>query len=184
MEGMKASLTDSIDSIANHLIAINGMPGCQVLVARNGNVVHSKAYGKLTKSGSPVTSATVYDLASVSKALGTLPGVMKAVDLGLVEIDSAASVYIPQLRGTDKADITVREFLFHETGMPASLNMFNIMIDSASYSGKLISSKYDAMHPVKIQKGAYGHRDGRLRTDITSAERPTVIPSKPHAEYG
>lgn len=168
MEGMKASLTDSIDSIASHLIGINGMPGCQVLVARNGNIVHSKAYGKLTKNGSPVTLSTVYDLASVSKALGTLPGVMKAVDLGLVKIDSAASVYIPQLRGSDKADITVREFLFHETGMPASLNMFNIMIDSASYSGKLITPKYDAMHPVKIQKGAYGHRDGRLRTDITS----------------
>lgn len=176
MQGMDAALADSIDALVNKALADGATPGCQVLVARGGDVVVDKAYGTLTAGGAPVTRQTLYDLASVSKALGTLPGVMMAVDRNMMDIDVPASQYIPGLRGTGKDSITVRQLLFHETGMPASLNMFNIMIDTASYTGKLITGKPDAMHPVFIQKGAYGHRDGCLRTDITSTVKDAEHP--------
>lgn len=170
-KGLRASLTDSIDSLVNKALADKAMPGCQVLVAKGGDVVINKNYGVLTAGGAPVTDTTIYDLASVSKALGTLPGVMIAVDRGLMDVDAKASKYIPGLRGTDKENITVRELLYHETGIPAALNMFNLMIDTASYKGKLITGKADADHPIKIQNGAYGHKDGHLRTDVIRRQR-------------
>ncbi|MDE6288837.1 MAG: beta-lactamase family protein, partial [Muribaculaceae bacterium] len=172
-EGLSSSLTDSIDSIVGYAIATGAFPGCQVLVARGGNVVLEKAYGKLTAGGAPVTPYTLYDLASVSKATGTLPGVMKAYDLGLFSLDDAAARHIPGLQGTGKEDITVRQLLYHESGMPASLNMFNVMIDTASYSGKLITPRRDAQHTIKIQNGAWGHTSGRVRNDMSAVAAAT-----------
>lgn len=176
LAGMKSTLTDSIDALMNEALSRKAIPGAQVLIARHGQVVLDKAYGLQTEGGEPVTPFTVYDLASVSKAIGTLPGVMVAVDQNLMDIEAPLSRYIPGLRDTDKADLKVKEFLFHETGMPAALNMFTTMMDTATYSGDLITSQADTMHPILIQKGAYGHKDARLRSDIVDFKRSERFP--------
>lgn len=174
--GMRPSLTDSIDSIVGAALKANAFPGCQVLVARHGNVIHDKCYGLTTAGGAAVTPATVYDLASVSKATGTLPGVMKAYDLGLFSLDDKASKHIPGLRGTDKESVTVSQLLYHESGIRPALNMFEVMTDAASYTGDLIKGRPDAMHKRKVQNGAYVHNTARLRRDITSDTRSDRFP--------
>lgn len=175
-ENMRPSLTDSIDSIVGNALATGAIPGCQVLVARNGNIVIDKCYGNLTAGGDAVTHFTVYDLASVSKASGTLPGVMKAYDLGLFDLDAPAARYIPALASAGKEDITVRQLLYHESGMPPSLNMFNTMIDTASYTGRLITPRRDSNHAIKIQNGAWGYNGARLRSDIVASSRSEEYP--------
>lgn len=174
-DGHAAWMTDSIDSIANRLIATDATPGCQILVAKDGNVIYDRQFGKLTRGGADVDEQTMYDLASVSKALGTLPGIMLAVDSGVIELDAPASRYIPGLRDTDKADITIRQLLFHETGMQPALNVFNTMIDPTSFKGQMITNKKDDIHNIEIMQGAWGHRDGKVRTDIVSAKRTDVF---------
>lgn len=174
--GMDPALTDSIDALMAEAISSGAIPGAQVLIAHGGDVVLDKTYGKLTKGGADVDPFTVYDLASVSKAIGTLPGVMAAVDRGLIDIDRPAADYIPGLRGGDKADITVRELLFHETGMPASLNMFRTMMDTTTFTGPVTSGRRDNKHTIEIQKGVYGHRDAKLRRDIVSDRRTAATP--------
>ncbi|MDE6270193.1 MAG: serine hydrolase, partial [Muribaculaceae bacterium] len=170
-KGLSASLTDSIDSIVNVGLRTGAFPGCQVLVARGGDVVHSRSYGNISKDGAKVTPSTVYDCASVSKAIGTLPGVMKAYDMGLFGLDDTAATYIPGLRDTDKDDITARQLLFHESGMRAAINVYDIMFDTASYSGPLFTGKPDKQHSIYVQPRAYGHNSARLRNDIYSATR-------------
>lgn len=175
-EGLDPALTDSIDSIVGAAMRAGAFPGAQVLVARHGNVVHNRSYGRITAGGARVTDSTVYDLASVSKAVGTLPGIMKAVDLGLLELDAPASRYLPGLRGTGKDDITLRSLLYHESGMPASLNMFDVMMDSASFTGKLITPRRDRAHTIAIQRGAWGNNTARLRSDIVRRSRDAAHP--------
>lgn len=170
-KGLRASLTDSIDSIVGVGLRTGAFPGCQVLVARGGDVVLSKSYGVTTEGGPEVSHSTVYDLASVSKALGTLPGVMKAYDMGLFELSDLASKHIPGLRGTDKADISVQQLLYHESGIRPSLAVHQAMFDPDSYTGTLMSGKKDAAHGILIQKGAYGNSSAKLRSDITSPTR-------------
>lgn len=169
IEGLDPIVEYKIDSLVNEGLATKAFPGCQVLVAKNGNVIIDKNYGYTDfKSKIPVTTGTIYDLASVSKATGTLPGIMKAYDMGLFRLDMSVSAYIPEMKDTDKKDITVRELLYHESGMPASLSMFNIMMDTATYEGPLMRKKSDKTYSIKIQKGAYGHRNAKIRRDITS----------------
>lgn len=177
-EGFKAALSDSIDAIVTEALAKNATPGCQVLVARHGNIVFDKSYGKTTAApgGHKVTDQTIYDLASVSKATGTLPGIMKAYDSGLLSLDEKLGNIVPGIEDSAKREITVRELLFHETGMQAGLNMYDVMIDTTTYTGRLITGKPDKNHRIKIQNKVYGNNTARMRRDIASDRKSDLFP--------
>ena len=71
-EGFSSKLSTRIDSIIKIGLRTKAFPGCQILVAKNGNVVIDKNYGTLDFiNGQKVTMGTLYDLASVSKATGS-----------------------------------------------------------------------------------------------------------------
>ncbi len=167
--GLDNRLTAQIDSVCRLGVQQHAFPGCQVIVARHGKVVYKGSFGTIDYSSSvKVDDNTLFGLASVSKCTGTISGVMKAFDDGKFRLDDKASEYIPGLRDGDKEDITFRDLLYHETGMPASLNMWYMMMDPNTYSGELITGAEDATHTVKIMNGAWGHKDAKLRTDILS----------------
>jgi len=177
-EGLNPAMTDSIDALVREGLRINAYPGCQVLVARRGNVVYSKSFGKITGTADAkaVPPLTVYDLASVSKATGTLPGIMKAYDKKLISLDDRLADLIPEITDSAKREITVRELLYHETGMPAGLKMYDIMFDTLTYKGRLITSRPDKTHSIKIQRNAYGNKYARMRTDIVSRTKSDKFP--------
>ena len=104
-----------IDSIALSGIAAHAYPGCQIVVARDGQVVYNRAYGRQTyDKGSPlVDTNTLYDVASVTKVAATTLAVMKLVDMGKVRLDDKLSRYLPYLKRTNKRGITIRETLSH-----------------------------------------------------------------------
>lgn len=170
--GFNANLTAKIDSICRYGVDQRAFPGCQVLVARHGKVVFNRAYGE-TDFGSeiPVTVNTLFGLASVSKATGTLSGVMKLYDEGKFQLDDKASDFIAGLKGGDKENITFRDLLYHETGMPPSLNMWEMMFDRATYTAPLITSTPNSANTIKIMDGAYGNKFAKLRTDILSTTK-------------
>ena len=169
--GFKPELLSKIDSICNYGIQQKAFPGCQVIVARHGKVVVDRSYGEINfGSGVPVTDNTLFGLASVSKATGTLSGIMKLYDEGKISLDERASKYIVGLRDTDKSDLTFRQLLYHETGMQPSISMWEMMFDPSTYSGKLITSTPNDVNTIKIMKNAYGNKDAKLRTDILAFE--------------
>ena len=167
--GLDNRLTAQIDSVCRLGVQQHAFPGCQVIVARHGKVIYKGSFGTIDYNSSvKVDDNTLFGLASVSKATGTISGVMKAFDDGKFRLDDKASQYIPGLRDGDKEDITFRDLLYHETGMPASLNMWYMMMDEKSYTGELIAGAEDATHTIKIMNGAWGHKDAKMRTDILS----------------
>lgn len=174
--GLNNYLLHQIDSVATLAVAEKAFPGCQVIVGRHGKIVAKKSYGEIAYgTGIEVTDNTLYDLASVSKATGTLSAVMKVYDNGGFQLDEPASKYIPGLNRDDKRDMTFRSLLYHETGMAPSLSMWQMMMDPATYKGDLITGKQDANHTILIMKGAYGHKDAKLRTDILSNKKTDVF---------
>ena len=167
--GFDSDLEANVDKLVQKGLDSKAFPGCQVLVAKDGYVILNKGYGYLDfNKTNKVTSETIYDLASVSKAVGTLPGVMKAYDEGCFELDAPLAEYIEPLQATNKANITPRQLLYHESGMPAAVNMFNMMMDKETYSGSLIAGSESSTYSKKIENGAFGHKEAQLRRDITS----------------
>lgn len=170
--GLDNYLLHQIDSVATLGVKEKAFPGCQVIVGRHGKIVAKMSYGEIAyDTGIDVTDNTIFGLASVSKATGTLSSLMKVYDNGGFKLDDKASQYIPGLRRPDKEGMTFRDLLFHETGMPPSLSMWEMMMDPKTYKGALITGKKDADHTILIMKGAYGHKDAKLRTDILSTTK-------------
>lgn len=173
--GLDYKLVEQIDSIANLGVKAGAFPGCQVLVARHGKVVVRRSYGYTDNTkADAVDGNTLFDLASVSKATGTLSGIMKAVDDKKISINGFLSDYIPQLKGTSKGVLTIRDLLFHETGMPPSLNIYELMTDPSSYTGALSVGKKSAGYS-RFAGGAWINNTARVRTDITSPKRTDVF---------
>lgn len=172
-EGFPPDLAARIDSVTMAALGSGAFPGCQVLVAKNGNIVIDRSFGTLTKGGtSPVTAETVYDIASVSKAAGVVSALMKAYDSGLFKLNDTIGGYIPALKGTPKGRLTFRQLLLHQSGMPSMLSMYKTLIDTASYQGPLFRSRRDATYRVKVDKNTYINSNARLRSDLVS-DRPS-----------
>ena len=89
-----ANLNGAIDSIVNNALDKKAFPGCNVLVAKDGKVIFRKAYGFHTFEGlRPSRLDDLYDLASVTKISGGLPGILKLYDEGKIELDKPVANY-------------------------------------------------------------------------------------------
>jgi beta-glucosidase-like glycosyl hydrolase/CubicO group peptidase (beta-lactamase class C family) len=115
-----------IDSIANYGIIKKAYPGCQIIVLYDTNIVYKQQYGFFTyDSIKRVDDNTIYDLASITKALATNLAMMRLYDEKKYNLDDRLSKYLPYLRFTNKRKITIREVLAHNSGLKASLPFYN-----------------------------------------------------------
>ncbi len=120
MHGMDAGVLAKIDVIAREAIEMGATPGMQILIARHGSVVMEKSYGFTTyDSLTGVDNRTIYDLASVTKVLATTPALMNLYENGVVSLDSILGDYLPELEGTNKAALKIRDILAHRSGLRA-----------------------------------------------------------------
>ncbi|GAB4279964.1 MAG: hypothetical protein Kow0068_04040 [Marinilabiliales bacterium] len=92
--GMNQDSISIIDSIAIEGITSGAFPGCQVLVAKSGKVIYSKSFGYQTYAKKyPVQGDNLYDLASVTKIVGTTIAVMKMFDQGKLDLKKPIEEY-------------------------------------------------------------------------------------------
>jgi CubicO group peptidase (beta-lactamase class C family) len=92
-----------------------------VAIGRHGRLVKLDAYGELAYgSGRPTTTTSIWDMASVSKVVGTTTAAMMLVGDGALDLDAPVVQYLPWWsRGDErKNQITVRQLLIHRTGLP------------------------------------------------------------------
>ncbi len=127
-------LTRRIDSIANLGIEKKAYPGCQVLVAKNGNVIFHKCYGFFTyKKKEKVEVDDLYDLASVTKVTGPLPAIMKLVDEKKIDLDAPFSRYWPEFIGSNKQNMHMREVLAHQAQLVSWLPFWQMTLDKHNH---------------------------------------------------
>ncbi|WP_066829575.1 serine hydrolase domain-containing protein [Rufibacter ruber] len=113
-----------IDSIAAEMIREQAAPGAVVLVAKDGKVIFNKAYGSHTYDKSRPTRITdIFDLASVTKVSATTMAVMELYEQQKVSLDAPFSTFIPSAEGTSKANISLRDILLHQAGLPAGVGL-------------------------------------------------------------
>lgn len=118
--GMSSAKLATIEALANKAIDGKMAPGMQILVARKGKVIYQKSFGyhtydKLVK----VQNSDIYDVASITKMVSTLPNVMQVFDQGKVTLDTKLGEMLPIFQGSDKQDITFKELLSHYARLQA-----------------------------------------------------------------
>jgi CubicO group peptidase (beta-lactamase class C family) len=148
--GMSSAYLNRIDAIVKNGIRDRALPGCQVLVMKDDKPIYDKCFGYYTYGRvQKVKPTTMYDLASLSKTTGTLLAIMKLYDEGKLKLNDKASAYLTFLRGTDKENITIEELLFHESGLPAGLPFYKLIIERNNMPSFLASTQ-DTINAVRM----------------------------------
>lgn len=156
-----ANLNGAIDSIVNNALDKKAFPGCNVLVAKNGKIIFRKAYGFHTYDGlRPSREDDLYDLASVTKISGGLPGILKLYDEGKIELDKPVADYFPDWKNrlfhrSDKADITVRELYAHQSGLVPFIGFWKQTMKDGKLLSKWYSIQPDEKHTLCVAPGIY-----------------------------
>ncbi len=103
-------------------------PAASIAVTSQGKLVALKAFGRFTyePDAPAVSTATVFDLASVSKAFATTTMAMILYQRGLIDLDTPVVSIVPEFAGSDarRGDVTVRMLLAHSSGLPAYERLF------------------------------------------------------------
>ena len=127
--GMSAARLASIDRVVMRGINAGGYPGASVVIGRNGYAVYQKGFGKLGwTANSPRVTAdrSIYDLASLTKVVGTTTAAMVLFDQGRLDLEAPVSTYLPAFSGGWKDSVTVRHLLTHRSGLPAGRDLWRI----------------------------------------------------------
>lgn len=118
--GMNSKVLAKIDLIANNAIERQMTPGIQVLVARKGKVVYQKSYGYHDYTNQvKVKNSDIYDVASLTKMISTLPDVMQLYDQKKITLETKLGTMLPVFANTDKKNITFKELLSHYARLQA-----------------------------------------------------------------
>ena len=129
--GVNSKKLLKIDSLVKAGINGDMMPGAQVLVARRGKVIYQKTFGYHTqKKKTKVTSNDIYDVASLTKILATLPLVMELVDDKTISLNTTISELLPEFKGSNKENITLKKMLSHYAKIRAWIPFYQSTLDS------------------------------------------------------
>ena len=119
-----------VSKLMNDAVAAQRLPGGVVVIGHGGRIVFHHAYGSRTLDGDPgldgspapaepMTEDTIFDIASLTKPLGTATAVMQLYEQGKVAFDDPVQTYLPGFNTANdpqRAQVTVRMLLTHTSG--------------------------------------------------------------------
>ena len=124
----------AVSTLINDAIAAKKLPGAVVVVGHGGKVVFEQAYGNRKLAGEPgldgkpspaepMTTDTIFDMASLTKCLATATAVMQLYELHKLGFDDPVAKYLPEFGANGKQDVTIRELLTHYSGLPPDVDL-------------------------------------------------------------
>lgn len=167
-----------IDSVIKEGIDSMAFPGCQVLIAKEGQIVFHQPYGYHTyEKKNKVSDLDLYDLASITKVTGPLPLLMKLVDESRINLDAPMASYWPAFYKTDKEKITMREILAHQAGLPPYITFYKKTLKrSGKFKGRTIKAEPARKYSTQVYERMYLH--DRWKNQILDGVRDTVLNQK------
>ena len=123
---VKTSLIAVVDSILQSQVDLNKIPGAVIKIKKEGKVIYKHAYGYAQKYEfnnqqlrvpEKMTVNHLFDIASLTKVIGTTTSVMLLVDRGLININDPVSIYLKAFDTPEKKGITIRHLLTHSAGL-------------------------------------------------------------------
>lgn len=119
-------LISSVDSILQSEVNSNKIPGAVIEIKQHNRVIYKHAFGyaqkyaygnQLLPNPEVMTTEHLFDIASLTKVIGTTTSIMLLVDRGLINVDDPVGKYVPAFNTPDKKQITIRHLLTHTSGL-------------------------------------------------------------------
>ena len=156
--GMSSKKLARIDSVATVVLEEKMSPGLQVLVARKGVVVYEKSFGYHTdKKKNPVKNSDVYDVASLTKILASLPMLIKAEEEKKIALFSSVRKIVPRFKKSNKDTVTVQEILSHYGQLKAWIPFYKLTQDSITNKNlkKFYRAKKTKKFTIKVAEDLF-----------------------------
>jgi beta-glucosidase-like glycosyl hydrolase/CubicO group peptidase (beta-lactamase class C family) len=155
--GMSSEKLALVDTLVQQGLDSLMYPGAQVLVARKGKVIYNKSFGKPTyNSDMDITEESVYDLASLTKILSTLPIIMKMEEEGKIALNDTFKDLIPGYADTELKDVTVLKALSHYGRLPAWIAFYiDTLTKDRKPSPEFYSNNPSEAFPYKVAEHLY-----------------------------
>jgi beta-glucosidase-like glycosyl hydrolase/CubicO group peptidase (beta-lactamase class C family) len=129
--GVNSTKLKKIDSLAMLSIDDGMTPGMQILVARKGKVIYTKNFGYHTQEKkNTVKENDVYDVASLTKILATLPLLMELADRDVIYLDTKLFELLPEYANSNKANISIQDMLMHYARLQAWIPFYTKTLDT------------------------------------------------------
>ncbi len=114
-----------IDTVMQAALTARQLPGGVVVVGSGGRAVYEKAYGNRAEDPAiePMTTDTIFDMASLSKCMSTSVAIMQMYEQGKLQFDDPVVKYLPEFAAAGKSTITVRQLLTHYSGLAPDVSL-------------------------------------------------------------
>ncbi len=143
-----------ISGVVEEGLREQAMPGTQLLAAKNGIVCYYQNFGYKTYTNvAAIEDKNLYDLASLTKVMATTQAIMFLVERGLLDLDRPIAHYLPEMWGTDKEFIPVREIMAHQAGLYPYIPFWKQVLPKHDSFGALTHKKTN--DAFQIGKGTY-----------------------------
>ena len=170
--GMSSEKLQRLDSIANYAVNNKMTPGIQLLVARKGKVIYNKNFGKHTYKGSKkVEFDDLYDVASLTKILATLPLLMELEEKKAVSLNTKLSRILPEYQQSNKKNITIKQMLSHYAQLRPWVPFYVSTLDS-------VTKKPDPKYYRRVQTPRFSVKvadELYLRHDYPDSIQKTIL---------
>lgn len=122
----KAQLIALIDSILESQVNLDKIPGAVIEIKSGNQIIYKHSYGYARKYDynhnilnppEKMTTGHLFDIASLTKVIGTTTSIMLLADKGLLKIEDPVYKYIKAFDTADKREITIRHLLTHTGGL-------------------------------------------------------------------
>lgn len=182
--GMNSYKLRRIDELVDKAIKEKMTPGLQVLVARKGKVIYERTAGHHTyEKEIPVKASDVYDLASLTKILATLPLLMELVDKDELDFDTNLGEMLPVFRGSNKSNITLLQMLSHYAGLKSWIPFHRKTNDVKTKKPdvRYIRREQDLGYDIKIAENMFVRND--IRDTVLYTIRNSELERKREYKY-
>jgi uncharacterized protein YbbC (DUF1343 family) len=119
--GLDEDRLGRIEQLVNKAVQDRQLPGAVVGVVRHGRIAYRRAFGLrgLQPAEAPMTTDTVFDLASLTKPVATATSVMLLLERGRLRLDDPVAKHLPEFGANGKEAVTVEQLLTHTSGLLA-----------------------------------------------------------------
>ncbi|OFX19250.1 MAG: hypothetical protein A2041_06295 [Bacteroidetes bacterium GWA2_31_9b] len=167
--GVSSVKLNKVDSIVENAIRERATPGCRVLAARNGIVFYDKSFGYHTYfNETHVSSESIYDIASITKIVATVPVLMRLYEKNEFNINDSLKKYFNDLDTTNKGNILISDILTHQARLNGWIPFYISTLKTFYPDQNLVSKKFSEEYPYKVGDNFYLSRNYQFRDSIFS----------------
>jgi len=151
VSSVRAAVADSVAGVLQRGLADSAYPGAYAIVGDSDAILASRGVGHLDWAPSPTPDEnTLWDLASLTKVIGTTTAVMQLWDRGLIKLDERVQHYLPEFTGPHKELVTVRDLLTHSSGLPAWRPLYKEATSPAAAIALVYTTPLDTLPGVRM----------------------------------